>query len=301
MDRSENALYYTSVIGLSAQDAVLGGFLYCEGHEPSITRVSMIHGGQGFHLYDLDDVVSSTDWVPGHDGAPGTLCFLGRGGLLREQTRGQSPIDSQVQSKVGYLLGLRSIGGRLYACGTQRQLLRREAGTWVDHDEGLYRPLVDQVDATLRALDGFAEDDIYAVGMHGHIWHWDGQRWSQLESQSTWMLNAVLCAPDGQVYAGGVAGTLLQGSARDGWRRIDGMALDQSIESLAWFGGQLYAAAQGQLLIWDGARLSEVETGVAGEQAFFALHACEQALWSVGNTCVLSFDGTTWVRHQAPT
>lgn len=300
MDRPAHALYYTTVIGLSNQDAVLGGFLYGEGHEPSITRVPMIHDGQWFHLYDLDDIVHATALIPGQGDCPATLCFLGRRGLLREHPRGGSPFDSQLCSKAGYFLGLRSIAGSLYACGTQGQLLRRQDDTWVDHDQGLFRPLSGQVDRMLRALDGFADDDLYAVGMGGQISHWDGSRWQALHSPTGWMLNDVCCAPDRQVYIGGVAGTLLRGSASRGWQAIEGAGPADSIESLAWFDGKLYAAAQNRLFCWDGVALTAVSPGVSGSQAFFRLHACEQALWSVGDDCVLSFDGNVWTRHEPP-
>ncbi|MDF5871929.1 hypothetical protein P4112_06470 [Pseudomonas aeruginosa] len=51
MAKSETALYFTNVIAIGPQEALLAGHLYLEGAEPSVTRVMMI---------DQDDWFPST-------------------------------------------------------------------------------------------------------------------------------------------------------------------------------------------------------------------------------------------------
>lgn len=301
MNRKETDLYFTSVLALSAKEAVLGGHLYLQGSDPSITRVSLYRDGQWLHLYDLEEVVYSAESRPAHNGTPAQICLLGRHGLLRETLRGQPPRNSRLPRKAGYFFCLREVDGRLYACGTQNQLLRQEPGGWVEQDQGLFAQLDGQVDRTLFALDGFAHDELYAVGMQGAIWHWNGQCWAALDSPTNLTLHSVLCAPDGLVYIGGAGGLLLQGAHDRGWLEIgDDNLCQHGIESLAWFQDRLYAAGQNALLRWDGQRLERVITPEYHDQAFFCLDACEQALWSVGNDYIVSYDGRQWALHVMP-
>lgn len=301
MNRKDTDLYFTNVLALSDREAVLAGHLYLEGSDPSITRVSLLRDGQWLHLYDMDDIVYGVEQSHGQNGAPAQVCLLGRRGLLRENPRGQPARDSRLPRKAGYFFCLREVDGQLYACGTQNQLLRQEPGGWVEQDQGLFAPLQEQVDRTLFAVDGFTRDDLYAVGMQGAIWHWNGSGWRALDSPTNVTLHSLLCAPDGQVYIGGAGGVLLKGGHDSGWADISDDSLCQhAIESLAWFRDQLYAAGQTTLLRWDGTSLQQVVTPAYEDAAFFSLDACEAALWSVGNDYLLSYDGQHWQHHPTP-
>ena len=301
MSRKDTDLYFTTVLALSDREAVLGGHLYLEGTDPSITRVSLYRDGQWLHLYDMDDIVYGAEQRHGHDDLPAQIVLLGRRGLLRENPRGRPASDSQLPRKAGYFFCLREVDGRLYACGTQNQLLRQEPGGWVEQDQGLYAPLQAQVDRTLFALDGFAHDDLYAVGMQGAIWHWDGNAWHALGSPTNVTLHSLLCAPDGEVYIGGAGGVLLRGRRDRGWSDIGDESLCRhTIESLAWFRDRLYAAGQTALLCWDGTDLRKVVTPAYEDAGFLSLDACAEALWSVGNDYLLSYDGQRWQHHPVP-
>ena len=59
MAKSETALYFTNVIAIGPQEALLAGHLYLEGAEPSVTRVMMIDQDDWFHVYDIPEVVYS--------------------------------------------------------------------------------------------------------------------------------------------------------------------------------------------------------------------------------------------------
>ncbi|CAA9198995.1 hypothetical protein FLACOL7796_02517 [Flavobacterium collinsii] len=296
-------MYFTSLVADSANQAFFAGHLYIEGSEPSITRVMIYRDAQWFHLYDLDEIAYTCEGRAPSPGKPrGDLCFLGRRGLFRQNSRGQQPMDSYLKPKVGYFYCLKEIAGSLYATGTQNQLFRYDGSQWHEQDQGIFAPLVDQVNRTFNALDGFGADDIYAVGFRGQICHWDGQHWRELQSPTNLPLNAVLCAPDGQVYISGSGGTLFRGSAVTGWQDIGENSLsDRTFESLAYFQERLYIAAGQKLLTFDGVLLQECQIPMTGETPYFvSLDAAPDALWTAGNDCLLCFDGSTWVRHVCP-
>jgi hypothetical protein len=302
-NRPATAKYFTTVIAIAKDTAVLGGHLYVEGDDPTVTRFSLCNQGSWGHLFDMDDVVYGTTKRPGTATNPrGAICLLGRYGSYREVVSGTPPTDASLSIRdAGYLMDICCVDGCLYACGIQNIVYRESKGTWSRMDTGIFSPLGEQVDRSLESIDGFSADDIYAVGDEGAIWHWDGTAWIRLESLTNLPFYSVLCASSGDVYIGGSNGLLFKGSASSGWGELTDHALTTDvIEDMAEFQGHVYLCATEDLLRTDGATLDVVDVPVEGEKAFYAIDAVEDGLWVVGDECVLQFDGTTWVRHVSP-
>ncbi|MGY8668952.1 hypothetical protein Q3C01_42235 [Bradyrhizobium sp. UFLA05-109] len=139
----------------------------------------------------------------------------------------------------------RCIGNRAYTVGLNRDVYRRiDIGCWERLDVGLptqTRKLdVEEVVAIgFNDIDGFAEDDIYAVGGKGDVWHYDGRGWSQCRFPSRWPLFTVCCAGDDEVYISGEGGTLFAGR-RDSWRRVHIWESTVPYNDARWFDGQLW-------------------------------------------------------------
>ncbi|WP_443190655.1 hypothetical protein [Pseudomonas indica] len=302
MAKSETALYFTNIIAIGPEQALLAGHLYLEGAEPSVTRVMMIDQDDWFHVYDIPEVVySALQRAPLRGQQKGNYCFLGRAGLLREHPSGQSSTDTTLDIDNVYLMDLCEVDGELYACGTQNQVLRQSKGIWQRIDQGLYIPLEDEVTACLNGIDGFSRDDVYAVGDGGAIWHWDGKGWLASVAPTNLPLYCVHCAADGTVYIGGAGGILLRGSAQTGWTDIGDRDLcAEVLENMVEFAGKLYVTATDQLLEYDGMQLRETKVPLKGKKAYYAIDAKPDVLWVAGDECVLSFDGRTWQRHICP-
>lgn len=303
-DRKPTALYFTTVAVLEKDLAILGGLLYAEETEPTITR-SMIcrNGGKWGRLKDMDDVVSAMTKKPvASPGARATLCMLGRRGHYREIASGTPPVDVRIDTKrSGYLLDLRFIGSHLYACGTQNQVHRQVGQQWVSVDQGTFSPLADQVDRAFESIDGTSENDIYAVGKAGAIWHWDGKQWSQLDSPTNFPLFCVLCSSNGNVYVGGSNGHVFMGGHDRGWADLSDPGVTKKVLwDMCEFEGTIYIAAGNKLVSSAGGPIQEVDVPVEGEKAFYAIDSGSGSLWTVGDECVLQFDGQTWQRHISP-
>ncbi|KQX27884.1 hypothetical protein ASD05_28095 [Variovorax sp. Root434] len=190
----------------------------------------------------------------------------------------------------------REIGGHVHACGSKRQVFRRVGDRqWVD----MSAPPAAQTEVFgFEALDGYAENEIYAAGWGGEIWRYDGSAWTQCGSPTNVILTAVCCAGDGTVYVGGQGGVLVSGRG-DVWASVaweDEVTAD--LWDLCWFRDRLYVATMSQLYTLDADRLVPVDYGGMGRVTCYSLSVAQGVLWSVGKADVASFDGTTWQKYD---
>jgi len=301
--KPKTALYFTTVLVVEKKLAVLGGHLYQEKAEPSITRPLVCSVGDWSHLDDVDDVVYATAKKPSDTpGAIPTLCFMGRMGNYREIAKGKPIVNKKLDiASAGYLMDLRYIGDHLYACGVQNIIYKQVDQRWVRMDKGIFAPIGDEVDRTLESIDGFADDDIYAVGDGGAIWHWNGNHWTRLDSPTNMPLYCVLCTSNGDVYIGGSGGVLLKGREGKGWTDLsDPSVTVEVLEDMTEFKGRIYATATDLLLSTDGKSIEQVDVPIKGEKSYYAIDSVADALWCVGDDCVLQFDGKKWNQYVCP-
>ncbi|MFW6125591.1 MAG: glucosyltransferase-I, partial [Chloroflexota bacterium] len=85
----------------------------------------------------------------------------------------------------------------------------------------------------LIAVWAFGEDDAFAVGQEGVIIHFDGDEWSDLDSNISEDLAAVWGTDEDQVLAVGEDGTILHYDG-DTWTDMDG-AMSRHLNGL-WSG-----------------------------------------------------------------
>lgn len=301
--RPKTALYFTTVVVLEKNLAVLGGHLYQEKAEPTITRPVVCRGEEWGALDDIDDVVYAATKKPSPlAGGRPTLCQMGRMGNYRETISGKPPVETEVDIvDAGYLMDLRYIGRHLYACGIQNIIYRQVDRRWQRMDHGIFSPIGDEVDRTLESIDGFADDDIYAVGDGGAIWHWNGNCWTRLDSPTNMPLYCVLCSSSGDVYIGGSGGVLLKGREGKGWADLSDPSVKVEVfEDMTEFKGRIYMTATDLLLSTDGKSIEQVDVPIKGEKSYYAIDSVADALWCVGDDCVLQFDGKKWNRYICP-
>ena len=205
------------------------------------------------------------------------------GGTTREETISPEPV--QVRNA-------REIAGYVYACGMKRQAYWRAGeNQWLD----ISAPSSAGPGARgFEAIDGFAQDEVYAVGWSGEIWQFDGDKWHERTSPTNVILTAVCCAGDGHVYAAGQGGVLLAGR-NDGWAVVElGEDVTADFWDLCWYQDRLYVATMTALYILDQDVLVPVDFGGIMPGTFYSLSTAEGALWSVGLHDVITFDGSQW-------
>lgn len=209
--------------------------------------------------------------------------------------RGGKTSDETLSPRPKMIRNARTIRGSVYACGMKRQVYRRTGeAQWVDMSAPAPRK---SVKAGFEAIDGYNDEEIYAVGWSGEVWQYDGMRWIDRESPTNLILTAVCCGGDGVVYAAGQQGTVLRGR-RDGWELVpwdEEVSVD--LWDLCWFRGKLYVAAINGLFTLEGNMLAPVDFGIVDTPSCFSLTEAEGVLWSIGRDDVLSFDGSAWRRY----
>lgn len=194
---------------------------------------------------------------------------------------------------------IRNIGGFAYVCGMDRQVFKREQpGHWVAlHGDMPDQPAPDVVFG-FESIHGYSEQDVYAVGWHGEIWHGDGRAWTRCDSPTDRLLTRVVCAGDGWVYACGLQGLLIRGR-HEGWAIVDQAATDADLRDMEWFDGTLYVATGHALYRLHDDRLELVDMG--GDlipRSCHSLSSADGLLWSVGEDDILAFDGRAWRRIE---
>jgi hypothetical protein len=114
---------------------------------------------------------------------------------------------------------LKCINGYTYAVGTGRNLYKHvEVGKWVAFIEGIPK-VTPSIALGFKDMDAFSESDMYPVGGHGDVWHFNGTRWQQMRFPSNVQLGTVTCAGDGNVYISGEGGSLW-GGGKSAWKPI---------------------------------------------------------------------------------
>jgi hypothetical protein len=201
--------------------------------------------------------------------------------------------DETIEPRPSLLRYVGLVDGYPLACGMQRQVYKRIGeGSWIAMNAPAPEP---GKNAGFEAIDGFTNDEIYAVGWNGEIWQWNGTNWVNQESPVSLVLNSVCCAGDNLVYVSGQNGTLLRGRNAV-WERVNLIGPKDDLWDVCWFNGTLFIASMTNVYCLKGEELEAVDFGNDRPRTCYRLTETEGVLWSVGSADVFSFDGAKWTR-----
>jgi len=205
---------------------------------------------------------------------------------------------------------LKCINGYAYSVGRARCIYKRtNIGHWVKLDNGFPATETGLSDSEhidigfaqgFYDMDGFSETDMYAVGGHGDIWHYDGTIWTQEGFPSNMQLNTVTCAGDGYVYVSGQGGILWRGR-NSTWEKLYGGGYTIPWNDVLWFEDKLWLASDYMLRIWDGKELVPV-TDAKGQELPFSGHmdAYDDLLVIADTDTVMAYQHGKWRTLVAP-
>lgn len=226
-------------------------------------------------------------------GMGGEIFCMGSGKSNHEKIRAGEP-DSPEQR--GLMRGIRGIGKTVFAVGMSRQVYRRDGvNVWTCIDQSARPKAGDQTVYSFESIDGFAEEDLYAVGRRGEIWHYDGKTWHPIDSPTNLILTNVCCADDGMVYICGRLGMLLKGRANR-WEVIDHQATQDDFWGIAWLGDHLYVSSMRGVYCLKDQTLTPMDFGEDVPQTYYHLSSRDGVMYSIGAKDLMSFDGKKWTR-----
>lgn len=158
--------------------------------------------------------------------------------------------DPQQQEKGhfarGAIMRFRAVNGFLYACGGGRAMAKRLGkGHWQSFTQEIPSAGADGVpvgNAGFKDFDAWDENDVYAVGGHGDVWHFDGSAWRQVAFPSNEVLNSVCCGDDGNVYISGYEGVTWMGRG-DTWRKIHNGGISLGFRDMVWYEDKVWCTS----------------------------------------------------------
>ncbi|MCR4416128.1 MAG: glucosyl transferase [Ignavibacteria bacterium] len=121
-----------------------------------------------------------------------------------------------------------------------------EAGIHWDGNSFKQIPFNIQWSGNVNKLWGSSSNDLYAVGNKGNIAHWDGRKWTKIESGTTLFLSDIWGVSSHELYATGnsrafVRGVVLKGNGQT-WQT---MIVSESDDTTGLFRTRLYGAMEG--------------------------------------------------------
>lgn len=184
-----------------------------------------------------------------------------------------------------------------YAIGPKGNVYKRvDLDRWVKMDRGMdYEKASFVLD-----IDGFDEDDVYIVGKDGDIWNFNGDSWTHCNFPSKESLNAVVCAPDGNVYIGADGGSIWKGR-NNNWTKIYDGSFSVNWNEMRWFQDKLWVISDYMLRIVDDGSLVIPQDG-QGVDIILEGHmdVYDGVMLIAGLYTVHTFDGKNLYTNVAP-
>ena len=200
----------------------------------------------------------------------------------------------------GPLVSIQSAKEGVYAVGMARQVYARNPdGEW----SLISKHIIDQGTPAQKlisftSITQLDDENLYAVGFEGEIWHTQNMHWKQSQSPTNVDLVEIAKLPSGDGIILGCSGVLLCGRD-DTWEVIEHDNTTDDLISTATFREISYISTGLQLFALDrNNNLREIATPKNNTSSLPYLKACKDSLWIFGDRDVFwTSDLNTW--HKA--
>lgn len=208
--------------------------------------------------------------------------------------------ESDITKGSPLITNVKAINEKAYAVSTHRQVYRRDGvDVWTNISKQISDDVLVDGEAIEKGgfndIDGFAENDLYAVGYDGDCWYFDGSSWRRIDLPVNIWLKTVCCAEDGFVYIGGMFETILKGKG-DNWEIISSKDSEYLIRKIVSFQGKVYLSTLNGLFKLDGNNLEEVDfDGLpVSDFGYLGVNVNNTKLVTGGPLAAYFFDGESW-------
>ncbi len=221
--------------------------------------------------------------------------YVGWGGQVLVISGDKCHREAILRKDSNYVSIMRSvvaIGDVFYAVGMRRQVYKRTGeSNWVEIDHGVVY-LGDRIDIGFNAIDGYRNNEIYAVGSNGELWLYNNKFWQEIQTPTNVHLHSLYCAPDGYVYIGGTSGVLIRGR-HDSWEIVD-IDFKETIWDIHYFENKLYLITSTGIYFYLDNKIEKVQNVLLDYKRFLRFSSSKDRLWVFGEKKIVQFDGLTW-------
>lgn len=228
--------------------------IFCDLHKEGDDRWTSLEVGWSDGVEGEFTALPEPVWVFGRETDAKIYVVDNYGRITYEQI---PTLEGNIKASLRMLRGLRN--GHAYAVSGTREVRKRIGpSNWIMLDNGI--PKLDYFGENedqlfmhgFNNIDGFSDNDLYASGGRGDLWHYDGDRWRQVEIPTNAVLEYICCGGDGQVYITTNLGTVVQGRG-DRWQVIKQDVTKQILEDITWYRDRIYISTEyGLFEIKDG-------------------------------------------------
>lgn len=148
--------------------------------------------------------------------------------------------------------GIKTIAGSVYVYGVFNKIFKRlHKANWIDitipeKNPQLFQSLIrrressNNIGGALRAftcIDGFSENDLYAGGENGFLWHYDGKAWNAVDLPTSMNITSIICSTDGVLYLSSKNDSYIIVGQKNSFETIK---VPHSFTSSVWFKDKIY-------------------------------------------------------------
>ncbi|WP_223303942.1 WD40/YVTN/BNR-like repeat-containing protein [Dokdonella koreensis] len=206
--------------------------------------------------------------------------------------------NGKLEASRGAITRLKTLFGRLYACGGLRSLCHRDgAESWLAVGGNPPLPSRKEVDNRVcgfNDFDAFSIDDIYCAGDRGNVWHWNGKTWRRVDFPSNMYLESVCCGSDGYVYIGAQSGNVWRGRD-DRWELFHEDSLSLPFMDMVWFADTLWATSDYGLWQLRAGKIVKADVPIAISNSSGNLSVNDGVMLLSGDYGAALHDGNEWM------
>jgi hypothetical protein len=299
-NRKPKALYFTDVVRIDRGGVGLIGHYRASDEKDEQKTIFMIYRNGNWGEVEVNGICEALRFTGDPNDPKRQYLLLERNrGLFRFNPPTNTKFERIFPKRQGFLIDLRKIDKKWYIVGGHHQIYVEEGEAWRSIDEGVYIPGEKGEARILLSIHGLKKSSIYAVGTNGVIFHYDGRKWTEMDSPTNVGLQRVLCVGNDEVYLCGDANGLYRGNEKQ-WLPLTEADDAVTFWDMTLFRNQVYVCTKKQLFVIRGDSLEEVKIPLKGPLGFYRMDADEDELWTCGNDCLLQYDGKSWTQHVFP-
>jgi hypothetical protein len=196
---------------------------------------------------------------------------------------------------VSIVRAVAAIDNDIYSVGMRRQVHKRTRKRgWEEIDNGVvYQG--DKITIGFNTIHGFDSTEVYAAGLNGEIWSYNGRKWHEIQTPTNALLQSMCCASDGNVYIGGKAGVLIRGR-HDLWEVLD-INFEDTIWDIHCFKDKLFLLTSNGVYTYNDEVFEKIQNNFLDYEDFQCISSSKDRLWIFGRKKIVEYDGLLWREH----